>query len=233
MFCVLFCFLFSLPHEPNGSGVCLCWSRCACRAARTIRAEPPAPPKRALNRTACLGLSAGKPRQSPARHRSPQAESQTGAPRPGAVGFPVPPLQPPLQGEREAGRAGRCPRRSRCALRTSAHTRARGAAHARREPQPCPQPGSPQGAGARLETRQATLSLACPCRIPVAAGRRPTRPARGPNSPRWRRRRKGEAEARCRPGAAEQRSEPSARKVPPPASPPAPERGTAAPLTCF
>lgn len=148
------------------------------------RSEPPSP----------LGLSAGKALRSPARRRARPAESQTGAGE-----FPaLLASRRHREGWKEAGRAGRCPRRSRRAPRTSAHTHTELPTPAG-SPSPARAPGARGEPGRPWRHRQATWSRACPRGIPAAAERRPTRAAGERIPPRWR---KGGGKERQRSSAA-------------------------------
>lgn len=219
---------FLFLHEPNGSG--------CVRAALAAHAEEHEQFDRSLLlcRNPLLiappasALQWGEPRQSPAERRSRKAESKTGAHRPGAVGFPVPRPPQRLRGRRQ-GEPGSAPPQP---LRPApAHTELPTPAG---EPQPCPHPGILCGAPAGLGERQATLSRACPLRIPVAAGKRATRFLPVAVMERRRRRRK-ERQRRAAGRAAKRAAARSAvaRGSPQPTSSPAPERGPTAPLTCF
>lgn len=213
------CFLVYFLRELKSSGVCQCWSRCACRAARTIGAEPPAPAKPALNCTACLGLSVGEPRLREARHKSRPAQSQTEAHRPGAVRFPIP---RPSRPSREGGRESRAlpPRQPRCSAHICTQARPRSCPRPPGAPA-LPAPREPAGSRGRAGGTSGNFE---PCLYPShprGCREKTYPPGEGTGfSPveRRKRRRKGEAEARCRPGGcrAAERGRPPARSRRPP-----------------
>lgn len=214
---------------------------CACAGPAAQAEEHERLERSRLLRRNSLGTAApasalrrGEPRRSPAGRRSRQAESETGAHRPGAAGFPV------LRGSRsgEGGRESRAlpPPQPLRPAHTHARTHARTQARTElptpaAEPQPCPHPGSPRGSPGSARGAPGNFepclppSHPCGCRgetCPLGGGGHRFLPVAVMMERR--RRRKAEAEARCRPGGrrAAARSA-AARGAPPPGSPPAPQ----------
>lgn len=188
-------------------GIFLRWSRCACRAARTIGAKA----KPALSRparSACLRgkRSGARPGAEPGQ---PKAKPEPGSSLPSS----------PAAG---TGRDGRRPGEPGAAPAAAAELRAHPHTHTRSCPRPpgapaLPAPREPAGSRAGLGDTARQLG-AVP--VPVACPRPP----------------RGDRPARRGSGflpAGEKEEERRGRGAPPPASAPGPESATAAPLTCF